>query len=53
MALPEDLFRKFKAVGYGWLARAFAMTQRDLPEFEAGVYAKFLPEELPRLARAE
>ncbi len=29
------------------------MTLRDLPQFEAGVYAKFYPEEMPRLAKPE
>ena len=40
-------------MGYAWLNRAFAMTQRDLPQFESAIYAKFYPEEMPRLARPE
>lgn len=49
MALPEDLLRKFKTLGYSWLIRAFAMIKKDIPEFEAGVYSKFYPEEMPKL----
>ena len=43
VALPEDILRRFKTLGYQWLVRAFGMVQKDIPQFTASLYAKFYP----------
>jgi hypothetical protein len=53
VALPEDNLRKFKALGYAWLVRAFSLTDRPLPPFVVSIYAKFYPEEMPKLLKVE
>lgn len=44
MALPEDMLKRFKNLGYCWLVRAFSLVQKDLPSFESSIYAKFYPD---------
>jgi hypothetical protein len=44
VALPEDILRKFKTLGYCWLIRAFSMIEKDVPQFLSTIYAKFYPD---------
>ena len=44
VALPEDVLKKFKTLGYSWLIKAYSLVEREVPPFLMSIYAKFYPE---------
>lgn len=44
VALPEDILKKFKALGYSWLGKAFSLVEKEVPPFLMSIYSKFYPE---------
>lgn len=44
VALPEDILKKFKVLGYSWLGKIFSLVEKEVPPFLMAIYSKFYPE---------